>query len=89
MFGCNQSGQESVLLKRRVMIPCWLSLKHPTRLEASAQVQPFGLDSSPIGLVIGSAFLDNCVLHLKALCTLGHSNSFLLNCASVAGNYVL
>ena len=38
IFGCNQSGLEAVLLKRRVMIPCWVSLKHPTRLDASAQV---------------------------------------------------
>lgn len=38
IFGCNQSGLEAVLLKRRVMIPCWVSLKHPTRIEAVTQV---------------------------------------------------
>ena len=38
IFGCNQSGLEAVLLKRRVMIPCWISLKHPTRIEAVTQV---------------------------------------------------
>ena len=38
IFGSNQSALETVLLKRRVMMPCWLSLKHPTRIDTSAQV---------------------------------------------------
>lgn len=38
IFGSNQSALETVLLKRRVMMPCWLSLKRPTRIDTSAQV---------------------------------------------------
>jgi len=38
VFGSNQSALETVLLKRRVMMPCWLSLKHPTRIDTPAQV---------------------------------------------------
>ncbi len=38
VFGSNQSALETVLLKRRVMMPCWLSLKHPTRIDTPSQV---------------------------------------------------
>ena len=40
VFGSNQSALETVLLKRKVMMPCWLSLKQPTRVNTSAQVSP-------------------------------------------------
>ena len=39
IFGSNQSALETVLLKRRVMMPCWLSLNQPTRIDTSAQVR--------------------------------------------------
>ena len=38
VFGGNQSQLESLLLKRKVMGPSWLLLKHPTRVEPQAQV---------------------------------------------------
>ena len=38
VFGSNQSALETVLLKRRVMMPCWLSLKHPSRIDTPSQV---------------------------------------------------
>jgi hypothetical protein len=41
VFGSNQSTLESVLLKRRVMMPCWLPLKHPTRIDTPSQVSTF------------------------------------------------
>ncbi len=34
IFGTNQSALESLLLKRRVMGPGWISLKHPRRIES-------------------------------------------------------
>lgn len=39
MFGAQQSVLESVLLKRRVMGPSWISLHCPTRIDASKQAR--------------------------------------------------
>ena len=38
VFGAGQSQLEALLLKRKVMGPSWLLLKHPVRVEAQAQV---------------------------------------------------
>lgn len=39
-FGAQQSVLESVLLKRRIMGPSWISLHCPTRVDASRQARP-------------------------------------------------
>lgn len=38
ILGCQQSMLESLLLKRRIMGPSWISLQHPTRIDPAAQV---------------------------------------------------
>ena len=40
LFGAGQSQLEALMLKRKVMGPTWLQLKHPTRVEPQAQVSP-------------------------------------------------
>jgi len=39
VFGAGQSQLESVLLKRKVMGPTWLQLKHPVRTRATSQAR--------------------------------------------------
>ncbi|KAL3140237.1 hypothetical protein ABBQ38_004511 [Trebouxia sp. C0009 RCD-2024] len=58
IFGSNQSALETVLLKRRVMMPCWLSLKRPTRIDTSAQVSWCKLEvevTTPKSVMMASA----------------------------------
>lgn len=38
IFGTNQSCLEAVMLKRKIMGPGWISLKHPRRVDVQAQV---------------------------------------------------
>ena len=38
VFGSNQSSLEALMLKRKIMGPSWVSLKHPRRIDPSAQV---------------------------------------------------
>ena len=51
VFGSNQSPLETVLLKRKVMMPCWLSLKQPTRINPAAQVS-LALSDPPHQMVL-------------------------------------
>ncbi len=43
VFGAQQSVLESVLLKRRIMGPSWISLSCPIRIDASKQARPLHL----------------------------------------------
>lgn len=53
VFGAQQSVLESVLLKRKIMGPSWISLHCPTRVDASRQASqpsPYSrLHLSPLG----------------------------------------
>lgn len=40
VFGGNQSMLEALTLKRHIMGPCWLAVKHPRRVAAESQVCP-------------------------------------------------
>ena len=42
VFGAGQSQLESVLLKRKIMGPSWLQLKHPVRTQAVSQARGRG-----------------------------------------------
>ncbi len=39
VFGANQSGLEALMLKRRIMGPGWIAIKHPRRVDPQAQVR--------------------------------------------------
>lgn len=39
VLGTNQSFMEALLLKRKIMGPSWISIKHPRRIDPQAQVR--------------------------------------------------